>query len=113
MSCAVRHPLGSVSSTSVSSSSSMRRLSLCLLIATAHCAAADSPAREPWTLVRQEAIRSHVDFLASDLLEGSAAASRGYDIAAAYVAAQFRQSGLAPPEGLDGFFQPVPLLEAT
>jgi hypothetical protein len=69
-------------------------------------------AREPWTLVRPEAIRSHVEFLASDLLEGRSAASRGYDIAAAYVAAQFRQNGLAPA-GDDGYFQIVPLIEAT
>jgi hypothetical protein len=91
----------------------MRRLSVCLLIATAHCAAADSPPREPWGFVRPEAIRSHVDFLASDLLEGRAAASRGYDIAAAYVAAQFRQSGLSPAGQNEGFYQSVPLLEAT
>jgi len=91
----------------------MRLFGLGLLIASAQCAAADSPAREPWTFVRQEAIRSHVDFLASDLLEGRAAASRGYDIAAAYVASQFRQSGLAPPGDQADFYQTVPLLEAT
>jgi hypothetical protein len=70
-------------------------------------------AAEPWTLVRREAIRSHVEFLASDLLEGRAAASRGYDIAAAYVAAQFRQSDLAPAAPAESYFQSVPLLEAT
>lgn len=68
---------------------------------------------EPWTFVRPEAIRSHVEFLASDLLEGRAAASRGYDIAAAYVAAQFRQSGLKNAGAAESFYQPVPLLEAT
>ncbi|HVF17392.1 MAG TPA: hypothetical protein VNA21_10780, partial [Steroidobacteraceae bacterium] len=91
----------------------MRLLSACLLIATADCVLAATPAREPWTLVRQDAIRSHVDFLASDLLEGRAAASRGYDIAAAYVASQFRQGGLKPAGDKEGFYQPVPLLEAT
>lgn len=70
-------------------------------------------AREPWTLVRQDAIRSHVDFLASDLLEGRSAASRGYDIAAAYVASHFRQSALEPSGDNDTYFQIVPLLEAT
>ena len=91
----------------------MRRLTVCLLFATVHCAAADTPTREPWALVRQEAIRSHVDFLASDLLEGRAAASRGYDIAAAYVASQFRQNALKPAGDAAGFYQIVPLLEAT
>lgn len=70
-------------------------------------------AGEPWTYVRGETIRGHVEFLASDLLEGRAAASRGYDIAAAYVAAQFRQSGLKPVIGGDSFLQTVPLIEAT
>ena len=63
--------------------------------------------------VRAEAIRSHVEFLASDLLEGRATASRGYDIAAAYVAAQFRQAGLQPAGDDNTFLQTVPLLEAT
>lgn len=67
----------------------------------------------PWTVVRAEAIRSHVEFLASDLLEGRAAASRGYDIAAAYVAAQFRQCGLKAAGSAESFYQSVPLLEAT
>lgn len=72
-----------------------------------------APAAEPWTLVRPEAIRSHVEFLASDLMEGRAAASRGYDIAAAYVAAQFRQCSLKPAGAEGSWFQEVPLLEAT
>ena len=63
--------------------------------------------------MRADAIRSHVEFLAGDLLEGRAAATRGYDIAAAYVAAQFRQAGLAPAGDNDTYLQTVPLLEAT
>ena len=70
-------------------------------------------AADPSSMVRAEAIRAHVEFLASDLLEGRAAASRGYDIAAAYVSAQFRQSRLDPAGGAGGFLQTVPLLEAT
>jgi hypothetical protein len=88
------------------------RTSTHALIAMLLLVGADAAAREPWTLVRPEAIRSHVEFLASDLLEGRSAASRGHDIAAAYVAAQFRQNGLAPA-GDDGYFQIVPLIEAT
>lgn len=72
--------------------------------------AADSPA----SYVKADAIRGHVEFLASDLLEGRAAASRGYDIAAAYVASQFRQAGLKPGGDDDETFQQkLPLLEAT
>jgi hypothetical protein len=90
----------------------MRILAICLLAAAASASAA-APAREPWALVGQQAIRSHVEFLASDLLEGRAAASRGYDIAAAYVSAHFRQHGLQPAGDDDTFYQTVPLLEAT
>ena len=53
------------------------------------------------------------NFSPGDLLEGRAAATRGYDIAAAYVAAQFRQAGLAPAGDNDTYLQTVPLLEAT
>lgn len=81
---------------------------LCITAGAAH--AAD---RGPWSEVQPEIIRSHVEFLASDLLEGRASASRGYDIAAAYVAAQFRQAGLQPGGDDETFFQRVPLIEAT
>jgi hypothetical protein len=69
--------------------------------------------RGPWSAVRSDAIRGHVEFLANDLLEGRAAATRGYDIAAAYVSSQFRQAGLAPGGDDGGYLQKVPLLEAT
>lgn len=90
---------------------SMRRWTALLLyglVATGHAAE-----RGPWTSVRPEAIRGHVEFLANDLLEGRAAASRGYDTAAAYVASQFREAGLEPGGDDGAFFQSVPLLEAT
>jgi len=56
-------------------------------------------------------IQAHVSFLADDLLEGRAAGTRGYDLAARYVAAQFARLGLAPAAG-DGYLQPVRLLES-
>jgi hypothetical protein len=42
------------------------------------------------------AIQAHIDFLASDLLEGRETGTRGYDIAARYVASQFALAGLEP-----------------
>lgn len=69
--------------------------------------------RGPWSEVQSDAIRSHVEFLAADLLEGRATASRGYDIAAAYVTSQFRQAGLQPVGDDKSYLQKVPLLEAT
>lgn len=89
----------------------MRGLSgLLLFIAAGTLHAAE---RGPWSEVQPESIRSHVEFLAGDLLEGRATASRGYDIAAAYVASQLRQAGLQPGGDDKSFFQSVPLLEAT
>ena len=55
-------------------------------------------------------IEADVRYLASDLLEGREAGTRGYDLAAAYVAERFRAIGLKPGVG-ESYFQPVPLLE--
>jgi peptidase M28-like protein len=59
--------------------------------------------------IRPAAIRSHMAFLADDLLEGRGTATRGYEIAAKYVAAQFEAIGLEP--GVNGvwFQQQVPM----
>jgi len=56
-----------------------------------------------------EKIRAHVEFLASDLLEGRGPGKRGGELAAEYIATQFALDGLKPA-GDDGtFFQNVPL----
>ncbi|MCI0620620.1 MAG: hypothetical protein L0387_02940 [Acidobacteria bacterium] len=49
-------------------------------------------------------LRGHLSFIASDLLEGRDSPSRGLDLAAEYIAAQFRRAGLEPV-GDDGYFQ--------
>jgi Zn-dependent M28 family amino/carboxypeptidase len=50
-----------------------------------------------------ERIRAHVKFLADDLLEGRGTGTRGGDIAANYIAAQFALDGLKPA-GDDGTY---------
>jgi Zn-dependent M28 family amino/carboxypeptidase len=56
--------------------------------------------------------KSHVAFLADDLLEGRDTGSRGHEIAAAYVASQFLGLGLTPG-GTDGsWYQQVPFRSA-
>jgi hypothetical protein len=79
---------------------------------------AQQPASPPAALTRAlatvsaPAVRAHMTFLADDLLEGRAAGTRGYDLAARYVAAQLAAIGLQPA-GDDGtWFQTVPLLES-
>jgi hypothetical protein len=54
--------------------------------------------------ISADSLRGHLSFIASDLLEGRATPSRGLDIAAEYIAAQFRRAGLEPV-GDDGYFQ--------
>lgn len=63
--------------------------------------------------IRPEAIRAHMRFLADDLLEGRGTGSRGYELAAKYVAARFEALGLAPAGTGGGYFQPVRLRKAT
>ncbi|OYW30340.1 MAG: aminopeptidase [Caulobacter sp. 12-67-6] len=55
-------------------------------------------------------IRAHMAFLADDLLEGREAGTRGYDIAANYVASQYAQLGVKPGGGNGSYLQRVPLL---
>lgn len=77
-----------------------------LLASTAVPASAGEPVFNP------EAVRAHVTFLADDLLEGRDTGTRGYDIAANYVASQFIAMGLKPA-GPDGsFFQKLTVREA-
>ena len=54
--------------------------------------------------IAADSLRGHLSFLASDLLEGRDTPSRGLDLAAEYIAAQFRRAGLEPI-GDDGYFQ--------
>lgn len=57
-----------------------------------------------------DAIRAHMTFLADDLMEGREAGTRGYDLAANYVAAQFALLGLKPAGDAGSYLQTVPLV---
>lgn len=54
--------------------------------------------------ISADSLRGHLSFIASDALEGRNTPSRGLDIAAEYIASQFRRAGLEPV-GDDGYFQ--------
>ena len=60
--------------------------------------------------ISANSLRGHLSFIASDLLEGRATPSRGLDLAAEYIAAQFRRAGLEPV-GDDGYYQTADMLE--
>jgi Peptidase family M28 len=54
--------------------------------------------------ISADSLRGHLSFIASDELEGRDTPSRGLDVAAEYIAAQFRRAGVEPA-GDDGYFQ--------
>jgi len=58
-------------------------------------------------------IEADVRFLADDLLEGREAGTRGFDLAALYVAARYRMMGLQPAGDGGTYFQAVPMLRGT
>lgn len=60
--------------------------------------------------ISEQALRGHIRFLASDLLEGRGPGSRGDDLAQHYIAAQFETLGLKPVLPDNSWFQPVPLV---
>ena len=57
-------------------------------------------------------LKADVSFLASDALQGRGTPSPGLDIAAEYIAAQFRRAGLEPA-GDDGYFQTASYANVT
>jgi Zn-dependent M28 family amino/carboxypeptidase len=79
-----------------------------LLVATCVLLTGAQHAEQPWqdvlNRISAQSMRGHVAFLASDLLEGRDTPSRGLDIAAEYIAAQFRRAGLEEI-GTNGYFQ--------
>jgi len=83
----------------------MRRSVLLMLSASALAAPVSAQTFSP------ERIRADVGFLADDLLEGRDAGTRGYDLAARWVAAEFDALGLKPGTA-NGWYQRVPFVTA-
>ena len=80
-----------------------------ILIAGVVALAAGGAASSEEPIADKNLIKAHLSFLADDLLEGRETGSRGYDIAALYVVAQFTQYRLQPKGERGGFLQTVPL----
>ncbi len=79
-----------------------------------HAAAQRRAAREPsLPSINTWAIDAHIKYLADDLLEGRAPATRGGRLAAKYVAAAFQALGLEPGGPSGSYFQPVALVGMT
>jgi hypothetical protein len=68
----------------------------------------DYPSQQLLGGVTPEAIRAHMNFLADDLLEGRGTGTRGQQLAANYIRANFEALGLKPAGSDGGYFQMVP-----
>ncbi len=75
-----------------------------LALAMLSCVLRAQDAKPILDRISAQSMRGHVSFLASDLLQGRATPSPGLNVAAEYIAAQFRRAGLEPA-GDDGYFQ--------
>ena len=86
----------------------MRRLKPLPVCLGLICFAGASFAQKPdWNALGQR-WWAHIQFLADDALEGRDTGSRGFEMAADYMAEQFRAAGLQPA-GSDGYRQPMSL----
>lgn len=83
-----------------------------LLVSALLLGTAAVPALAEEAVFDAQAVRAHVTFLADDLLEGRDTGSKGYDIAANYVASQFIAMGLKPAAPDGSFFQRLTVREA-
>jgi hypothetical protein len=97
------------------------RVLFCVMVCVAvfNCSAqesnsSDSAAFETATkAMRPDAIRAHMRFLSDAMLEGRAPGTRGYDIAARYVAAQLEALSLQPAGERGAWFQNVPMRKSV
>jgi len=91
---------------------------LLVVCAPVRAQSTDTAARTPRTADAADVatgarIKAHVAFLADDLLEGREAGTRGHEIAARYIAAQFALAG-AKPGGVGGsYLHPIELHETA
>lgn len=84
-----------------------------LMISAALLAVAAAPlaAQQAEPAFSPNRVRADIEFLADDLLEGRDAGTRGYDLAARYVASRFAGLGLTPA-GTQGWYQPIGFVRA-
>lgn len=90
------------------------RLAFALALAAAPLSAQVlTPATRLARAVNPVVFRAHLQFLADDALEGRAPATRGGDLAAKYIAAQFQRLGLEPAGDSGTWFHRVPIIALT
>jgi hypothetical protein len=86
---------------------------LSLLLFSALAAAQSPPGSERLTAEREARFRGHVAYLSDDRLKGRQAGTAEHDVAARYIASEFRQLRLEPAGDAGSWFQTVPMLTAS
>jgi hypothetical protein len=86
-----------------------RRLPAPLLLTGLLLLAVPSRADQAFISPSEARLRADVGFLADDLREGRGPGTKGLDAAAEYIATVFREAGLKPAPGADGYYQPFEL----
>ncbi len=88
-------------------------LAACLLVTSAAGGKWDftltSAQQRALATISASALQAHVSFLAADALDGRGAGTQGLEVAAQYIAAQFRGARLTPA-GEEAYFQTTPRL---
>lgn len=84
-------------------------LTIALLKGSSSLRAGNDEADTASSAIRPQAIRADMQFLADDVLEGRGTGTRGHEIAAKFMAAEFEAMGLEPAGDNGTFFQNVPL----
>ena len=72
-----------------------------------------TPATRVARAVSADVMRSHLEFLADDALEGRAPGTRGGLLAAKYIRAQFERLGLEPAGDSGSYYHRVPIISLT
>src|SRR5450756_592607 len=85
-------------------------LALAALAAVAQDAPVTAAQKTAAKEITPELLRAHIRFLASDLLEGRGPATRGDQLAEAYIQSQMESMGLKPGAPGGGWIQKVPLV---
>ena len=91
---------------------------LCLLssvpmAAQSQSSSSQSAATKVAGAVDQRVMQAHLEFLADDALEGRRPGTRGGELAAKYIAAQFERMGLQPAGDSGTYYQRVPIITLT
>src|SRR5215207_2802072 len=71
------------------------------------------PATAAARAIDSTVLRAHLEFPADDALEGRKPGTRGGELAAKYIAAQFERLGLEPAGNSGTYYHPVPIITLT